>query len=257
MKDWEIVQTSLSGIAKKAENCPKHRFRNLSGMLNERMLKDSWNLMNKRAASGVDGVSARDFEKNLDGNIGSLVDELKTGRYKARLVRRKYIPKGQGKFRPLGIPVIRDKLLQQSAKRILQAIYEQDFMNCSFGYRPNLSARDAISKLDLKLHFGKYHHVVDADIKGFFDNMDHDWLIRMLEERVDDKPFIRLIRKWLKAGILEEDKKSIVKPQNGSPQGGIISPILANMYLHYAIDLWFHKVFLKGCRGRSVHDSVR
>lgn len=251
MKDWEIVQTSLSGIAKKAERCPKHRFRNLFGMLNERMLLDSWDWMNRKAASGVDGVSVRDFEKDLDENIKELVDELKTGRYKARLVRRKYIPKGQGKLRPLGIPVIRDKLVQQSAKRILQAIYEQDFMRCSYGYRPNLGARDAVRKLTVKLQFGKYHHVVDADIKGFFDNMDHDWLIRMLEERIDDKPFLRLIRKWLKAGILEEDKKSVVKPGNGSPQGGIVSPVLANMYLHYAIDLWFHKVFLKGCKGEA------
>jgi RNA-directed DNA polymerase len=251
MKDWEIVQTSLSGIAKKAERCPKHRFRNLYGMLNERFLRDSWNWMNRNAAGGVDGVRAGDFEKDLDANIKELVDELKTGKYKARLVRRKYIPKGQGKVRPLGIPVVRDKLVQQSAKRILQAIYEQDFMRCSYGYRPKMGARDAVSKLTVKLQFGNYHHVVDADIRGFFDNMDHDWLIRMLEERVDDKPFLRLIRKWLKAGILEEDKKRIVKPGSGSPQGGIISPVLANMYLHYAIDLWFHKVYLKRCNGEG------
>ena len=115
----------------------------------------------------------------------------------------------------------RDKLVQQSAKRILQAIYEQDFMRCSYGYLPNMGPRDAVSKLTVKLRFGKYHHVVDVDIKGFFDNIDHDWLIRILEERVDDKPFLRLIRKWLKARILEEDKKGVVKPGNGSPQGGV------------------------------------
>lgn len=251
MKDWESMQTSLSGIARKAEKCPKYRFRNLFGMLNERMLLDSWNWINRKAASGVDRVSAKDFESNLSANIKELVDELKTGKYRARLVRRKYIPKGQGKMRPLGIPAVRDKLLQQAAKRILQAIFEQDFMRCSFGYRPNVGARNAVHQLTVKLQFGDYHHVVDADIKGFFDNINHDWLIRMLEQRVDDKSFIRLIKKWLKAGILEEDKKSVVKPVKGSPQGGIISPVLANVYLHYVIDLWFHKVFLKQCKGEG------
>jgi RNA-directed DNA polymerase len=148
MKDWEIVQTSLSGIAKKAENCPKHRFRNLFGMLNERMLRDSWNLMNKRAAVGADKVSSKDFEANLDENIGELVDELKTGSYKVRPVRRKYIPKGQGKFRPLGIPAVRDKLLQQGAKRILQAIYEQDFWHSI--YSPLRSKANAAPILSLR-----------------------------------------------------------------------------------------------------------
>ena len=251
MKDWEIVQTSLSGIAKKAKALPKYRFRNLYRLLDERLLRDSWQLMNKEAAYGVDKVSAEEFEKDLEGNIKELVSELKEKRYKAKLVRRKYIPKGRGKWRPLGIPAIRDKLVQLAAKRILQAIYEQDFMRCSYGYRPNRGARDAVRQLTVKLQFGKYNHVVDADIKGFFDNMDHNWLIRMLEERVDDRAFLRLVTKWLKAGILEEDGKKVVKPGSGSPQGGIISPVLANMYLHYAVDLWFHKVFVKSCKGEA------
>ena len=245
------MQTSLSGIARKAKAQPKYRFRNLYGMLDERLLGDSWLGIRKSAASGVDGISAREYEKDLEGNIRELVEDLKGKRYRAKLVRRKYIPKGQGKLRPLGIPATRDKVLQLGVARILRAIYEQDFMRCSYGYRPGVGARDAVRQLTVKLQFGKYNYVVDADIKGFFEHMDHGWTTRMLEQRVDDKPFLRLIGKWLKAGILEEDGKKIIKPGAGVPQGGIVSPVLANIYLHYVIDLWFHRVFIKTCRGEG------
>ena len=252
MKDWEhYVQTSLSGIAKKAKTQPKYRFRNLYGMLDERLLADSWEQINKNAASGVDGVSARAFEEHLGENICELVEELKGKRYRVKLVRRRYIPKGQGKRRPLGIPAVRDKVLQVAVARILRAIWEQEFMRCSYGYRPGVGARDAVQQLTVKLQFGPYKHVVEADIKGFFDHVDHEWMARMIELRVDDKPFVRLIRKWLKAGILEEDGRTIVRPGAGTPQGGIVSPVLANIYLHYVIDLWFHRVFLKRCNGEG------
>jgi RNA-directed DNA polymerase len=252
MKDWEqYVQTSLSGIAKKAKAQPKYRFRNLYGMVDEWLLADSWLGIRKSAGSGVDGVSGEEFEKDLEGNIRDLVEDLKGKRYRAKLVRRRYIPKGQGKLRPLGILATQEKVLQLAVARILRAIYEQDFMRCSFGYRPGVGARDAVHQLTVKLQFGKYTCVVDADIKSFFDRMDHRWTIRMLEDRVDDKPFVGLIVKWLKAGILEEDGKSIIKPGEGVPQGGIVSPVLANIYLHYVIDLWFHRVFSKTCRGEA------
>jgi len=252
MKDWEdYVQTSLSGIAKKAKAQPKYRFRNLYGMLNEKLLTDSWLEIKKSAASGVDGVSAREFEKNLEGNIRDLVEDLKGKRYRTKLVRRKYIPKGQGKMRPLGIPATRDKLLQLAVARILRAIWEPEFMRCSYGYRPGVGARDAVHQLTVKLQFGKYNYVVEADIRGFFDHVSHQWMVRMLEQRIDDKPTIGLIVKWLKAGVLEEDGQSIIRPEAGVPQGGIVSPVLANVYLHYVIDLWFHRVFLKTCRGEG------
>jgi len=251
MKDRGTVQTSLSGIANKARTQPKYRFRNLYGMLEEVFLHDSWHRIRKRAACGVDGVSAGEYAKNLKENISDMVESLKRKSYKAKLVRRKNIPKGQGRMRPLGIPAVSDKLLQMAAARILQAIYEQDFMRCSYGYRLGVGARDAVSKLTVKLQFGNYNHVVDIDIKGFFDNIDHDWMIRMLEERIDDKAFLRLIRKWLKAGILEEDGRTVVRPGSGTPQGGIVSPVLANVYLHYAVDIWFHRVYLKQCRGEG------
>ena len=244
------MRTSLEGIAKKAKEQPKYRFRNLAAMLDEEFLKESWRDIKKNAAYGVDKISAEEYEKNLDENIHQLVGRLKRGGYHAKLVRRKYIPKGDGKFRPLGIPATEDKLLQLAVTRILEAIYEQDFMRCSYGYRPNVGALDAVDKLTIKLQFGQYHYIVEADIKGFFDNIDHEWLIRMLEERVDDRQLLRLIKKWLKAGVLDTDGK-ILHPNTGTPQGGVVSPILANVYLHYALDLWFHKVIKPGGKGEA------
>jgi group II intron reverse transcriptase/maturase len=244
------VQTSLQAIAEKAASQPGYRFRNLYGMLNEEMLKDSWKHIRKEAAYGVDRVSAKDYEQNLDENIHQMVEGLKQKRYRAKLVRRRYIPKGNGKFRPLGIPATQDKLLQLAVKRILEAIYEQDFLRCSYGYRPNVGALDAVDKLTVKLQFGKYHYVVEADIKGFFDHLDHDWLLKMLTERIDDKALLWLIKKWLKAGVLDTDGK-VLHPVTGTPQGGIVSPILANVYLHYALDLWFQKVVIPHCSGEA------
>jgi len=244
------MPTSLQGIAKRAREQKKHRFQDLYRMLNEEFLLDCWRHIRKNAAYGVDEVSAEEYEQNLVENIRDLVERLKRGGYRARLVRRKYIPKGEGKMRPLGIPVIEDKLLQMGVKRILEAIYEQDFLRCSYGYRPGVGALHAIDDLTVKLQLGRYEYVVEADIRSYFDNVDHEWVIRMLEERIDDEPFLRLIAKWLKAGILEPDGE-VVHPVTGTPQGGVVSPVLANVYLHYVLDLWFQKVVKKYCRGEA------
>lgn len=244
------VQTSLQAIAKKASEQPEYRFRNLFGMLNEEMLRDSWHFIRKNAASGVDRVSAKEYEQNLDENIHQLVEDLKRKRYRAKLVRRVLIPKENGKTRPLGIPATQDKLLQVAVKRLLEAIYEQDFSRSSFGYRPNLGALDAVDELTIKLQFGRYNFVVEADIKGFFDNLNHDELLKMLAERVDDKALLWLIGKWLKAGVLDTDGKTL-HPETGSPQGGVISPILANVYLHHALDTWFQKEVIPHCHGQA------
>lgn len=244
------MSTFLQGIAKKAKEEPGHRFGNLYELLNQSFLKECWREIKKNAAYGVDRVSAQEYEQNLDANVHDLVERLKGKRYRAKLVRRQYIPKEDGKLRPLGIPAVEDKLLQLAVMRILEAVYEQDFLRCSYGYRPNIGALDAVDKLTVKLQFGQYNFVVEADIKGFFDNIDHDWMIRMLKQRIEDGALLRLVGKWLKAGVLDTNGK-VLHPATGTPQGGIISPILANVYLHYALDLWFHKVARKRCRGEA------
>ncbi len=244
------MQTSLLGIAKKAREDKRYQFRNLYREINEELLRDSWRLLRKDAALGVDLVSAAEYEANLEENIHQLVERLKRKSYRARLVRRQYIPKDDGRMRPLGIPATEDKLLQLAVKRLLEAIYEQDFLSCSYGYRPRVGALEAVDQLTVKLQFGGYHQVVEADIKGFFDNLSPEWLMRMLAERIDDQAILRLIKKWLKAGVLDPDGK-VLRPESGTPQGGIISPLLANVYLHYALDLWFERVFQEGCKGEA------
>jgi group II intron reverse transcriptase/maturase len=207
-------------------------------------------LINKRAAAGVDKVTANEFEVELLTNVEDLVEQLKGNRYKAKLVRRQYIPKDNGKLRPLGIPAISDKLLQTGVKAILESIYEQDFLPCSYGYRPKTGATNAVEDIYQQFRNGQYHYIVEADIKGYFDNIYHNALIEMLNQRIDDKRFIRLIQKWLKAGILDTDNK-VICPATGTPQGGIVSPVLANIYLHYALDVWFEQIVKSHCVGKA------
>jgi RNA-directed DNA polymerase len=244
------MHPSLQAIAKKAREKKSYRFRNLYRLLNEGMLLEAWKRLNRRAACGVDRMTVEEYERNLVSNIRSLVQRLKQKRYKAKLVRRVYIPKGKDKLRPLGIPALEDKLVQTAAAEILSAIYEQDFLESSHGYRPHMGPRRAVQALTKELQFGNYTYVVEADIRGFFDEIDHEWMVRMLEQRVDDRAFVGLIRKWLKAGILMPEG-TVEHPITGTPQGGIVSPVLANVYLHYAVDLWFEKVVKRRCEGEA------
>jgi len=243
-----MEQTSLWGIANKAVQNKTHRFRNLFGLLDASFLFWCWGFINRKASAGVDRIDAEMYEDNLVGNIKALAEKVKGKRYRAKLVLRKYIPKGKGKTRPLGIPVIADKLLQTAVAKILEAIYEQDFLSCSYGYRPQTGAHHAIKDLTHTLNKGRYHYLVEADIKSFFNQIDHDLLLEMLAQRIDDKPFLNLIRKWLKAGIL--DNGQLHYPESGTPQGGTISPILANIYLHYVLDVWFYDSVKSHCRGQ-------
>jgi len=244
-----MKQTSLQGIANKAAQDKTYRFRNLFGVLTAGFLFWCWDSINRRASAGVDRIDAIAYEDNLIGNIQQLAQQVKEGTYRAKLVLRKYIPKVGGKLRPLGIPAIADKLLQLAVAKVLDAIYEQDFLPCSYGYRPRRGANQAIKDLTSELKTGKYHVVVEADIKGFFNAINHDLLMDMLAKRIDDKPFLKLICKWLKAGLLETDGQ-VIHPLLGTPQGGSISPILANIYLHHVLDEWFEKTVRTHCRGQ-------
>ena len=245
------MKTSLRAIAKKAAEQRKYRFGDLYRLLNEENLRWSFFQLRRNAACGVDQTTWREYEQNLEENLSDLVDRLKQKRYRAWLVRRKHIPKPGGKKRPLGIPALEDKILQVAVANILSAIFEQEFLDCSYGYRRKRGAHDAIRGLQRELWNRNLHWVVEADVRKFFEQIDHDWMVRMLAERVDDRALIGLIKKWLKAGVLEEDGR-IEHPATGSPQGGVVSPVLANIYLHYVLDLWFEKRVKRASQGEAV-----
>ena len=220
------MTTELNAIAFKAQTHREHRFQNLYGQLNSDALYRAWARLNKQSAGGIDGETPADFEQRLPENIHRLHHQLETGRYRVNDVKRVMIPKVNGKERPLGLPTIDDKLVQHSVADILQSIWEQDFQRNSYGYRPHKSAHQAIHSLQLNLQFKGYGYIVEADIKGFFDNMDHDWLMRMLSVRIDDNRLLNLINQWLKARVVDQ-AGCYHKPQRGTPQGGVISPVLA------------------------------
>jgi RNA-directed DNA polymerase len=245
------MSPELDRIAERAKANPKLRFTALAHHLTEDFLRETWHGLNKRGASGVDGVSMQAYGDNLDGNLRNLVEALKAHRYRAPLVRRVYIPKAgnPAKLRPLGIPTAEDRLVQAAVARILGAIYETDFLDCSYGFRPKRSAHQALAALRTTVVKGAAHWVVEADIHGYFNHIQHDWLMRMLELRIGDPTILRLVRKWLKAGILDQGQVST--PQEGTPQGGPLSPVLANIYLHYVLDLWFERLVRPRCRGNA------
>jgi len=234
------MTTALHDIAFKARSHPRHRFQNLYGLLKTDLLYQSWGQLNKQAASGIDGVTTSMYERCLPENIQRLNSQLKAKSYRANTIKRVYIPKANGKQRPLGLPTVDDKVVQQSVSQILQSIWEADFLPNSYGYRPAKSAHQAVHSLALNLQFKGYGYIVEADIKGFFDHMDHNWLVKMLEQRIDDKALLSLIKQWLKARVKSPDGR-VQRSTSGTPQGGVISPVLANIYLHYVLDLWFEK----------------
>jgi len=248
----ESVSRTLSALKAKAQENPKHRFRALARLLDHRMLREAFGMLRRGAAPGIDGVRYAEYAEELDENLMALEERLRKGQYRARCVKRQWIAKaGSQKRRPLGIPVLEDKIVQQAVKRILESIWEPVFHDESIGYRAGRGARQSSLELREALNGGGYSWVVEADIRGFFDHMDHGWLVRMLKERIADKTLIRLIVKWLKAGVLEEGSQ-VLHPAMGTPQGGVISPVLANIYLHYAQDEWIKKVVTKHCKGRVL-----
>ena len=246
------VSRTLSALGIKAGKEPKHRFRSLARLLDQQLLEEAFHKLKRRAAPGIDGVTYGEYAENLEENLLRLVTRLKQGTYRAQPVKRQWIAKpGSDKLRPLGIPVLEDKIVQQAVKMILEPIWEHDFVDESIGYRPGCSARQETLLLSEAMDSGTYRWVVEADIKGFFDHIRHDWLVTMLEERVADRSLIRLIRKWLKAGVMEE-LKHWSPSDEGTPQGGVISPLLGNIYLHFVQDLWIKKVIGKESKGRVM-----
>jgi RNA-directed DNA polymerase len=243
------MSTKLNRIAEKAQENPKLRFTSLAHILTPEFLKETWSKLNRRGAAGVDGQTAKEFERHLDKHITDVYERLRTKKYRAQPVRRAEIPKGNGKFRPLGIPTLEDRLIQAAVARILNALYEPLFLDCSYGFRPGKRAHDAIYALRNYIMAGGVMHIFEADIRSYFDRVNHDWLRKMLRLRVSDSIILRLIDKWLRAGVMDE---GLVKPtEEGVPQGGPISPILSNIYLHYVLDLWFEKVVKSACQGKA------
>jgi group II intron reverse transcriptase/maturase len=241
------MQTKLNLISEIAKRDSESCNNNLAYLLSAKNLEECFGLLNKGKAAGVDGVNLKDYEVNLKSNLDILVTRMKNQAYKPQPVRRTFIPKADGKLRPLGIPSIEDKIVQKGIARILNAIYENDFLDFSYGFRPNRSCHHALEKLDKVIGSQPINHIIDADIKGFFDNVDHAWLMKFLEVRIGDPNFLRLIKRFLKNGYMEEG--IVYDTEMGTPQGGIISPILANIYLHYVLDLWIEKAVKPNCRG--------
>jgi group II intron reverse transcriptase/maturase len=245
----EEMETKLARIAEMAKANAKVRFTSIGHFIDGEALRESHDEMETGKATGVDGVTKEAYEKNVEDHLANLVGRLKQKSYRPRPARRTYIPKDEKSMRPLGIPAYEDKLVQHALKRILNAIYEQDFLDFSYGFRPKRSMHDALKKLTEIIQYGKISYVVDADIKGFFNHVDHEWLMTFLELRIADPNIHRLVRRMLKAGIQEDGE--FERTEEGTPQGSVVSPILANVYLHYALDLWFQITVKKQCRGQA------
>ncbi len=240
-----IVSTKQERIATLAKQSPQMAFTSLAYLMDIDWLKEAYRRTRKNGAVGVDGVTADEYEQDLEGNLQRLLDRAKSGTYRAPPVRRVYIPKGGSstETRPLGIPTLEDKILQRAIVMLLEPIYEQDFLDCSYGFRPGRSAHDALKSFRDQTMNSRPRGgwVYEVDIRKFFDNLDHSHLRQFLRLRVRDGVLLRLIDKWLKAGVMEDG--SVSYPKSGSPQGGVISPIISNVFLHYVLDLWFeHEV---------------
>jgi RNA-directed DNA polymerase len=231
--------TLLPLISEQARKEPNLKFTSLAHLLDEKFLLGCYLELGRDRASGIDGVSWQAYGENLEENLANLVNRMKAKQYRPRPAKRVYIPKNEHEKRPLGLPSLEDKVVQKGISRILEAIYEQDFLGCSYGFRPSRNCHNALRVVDQTIMKQPVRYVIEADIKGFFDNVSHGWLLKMLEVRIKDPSFLLLIRRFLKAGYIEEGR--LVKTEQGTPQGGNLSPMLANIFLHYVLDLWFEK----------------
>ena len=246
----ESVETKLQRIAEKARSDSNFQFTSLFHLMNVELLLGCFEGLRNNAASGIDGITKEQYAEQLEENLHDLVNRLHRMAYIPQPVVRVNIPKpGSDKLRPLGIPALEDKIVQAGLSRILQAIYEQDFIDDSNGFRPNRGCHDALRALSQTVENQPINQIVEADIQGFFDNVDQDQLMEFLSHRIADKRILRYIKRFLKAGIQEEG--IFRASERGTPQGGVISPLLANIYLHYTLDVWFTKRFIKTCTGTA------
>lgn len=243
------MEHELKGIRYQSEKYAK--LTTLINRVNEESLKEAHQRQKTGKAVGIDGITKEEYGQRLDENISELIRRMKTFKYIPQAVRRTYIPKPNGKTRPLGIPAYEDRLVQSVMAEILSDVYEPRFLDCSWGFRPNRGAHDVVRYINQTVMTRKVNYILDADIKGFFDNLDQKWLMKFLEHDIADKNFLRYIGRFLKAGIMEEGRK--LESDRGTPQGGQISPVLANVYLHYVLDQWYEIVLKKYAKGEIYY----
>jgi len=244
------VSQGLRGVREAAQKRKQERFTALLHHVTVNLLRESFYALKRRAAPGVDGVTWQEYETGLEGRLTDLHSRVQRGAYRAKPSRRVYIPKADGRQRPLGVAALEDKIVQQAAVTVLNQIYEVDFRGFSYGFRPGRSPHQALDALSVGIHRKKVKWILDADIRGFFDNVSHEWVMKFIEHRVADCRMLRLIQKWLKAGVSEDGEWS--ETQVGTPQGSVVSPLLANVYLHYVFDLWIEAWRKKVARGDVI-----
>jgi len=245
MEDRTLTKSAL--LSERARQEPQLQFTSLAHLLDVDFLRGCYFELGRDRASGIDGVSWQDYGKQLDENLENLVERMKAKRYKPQPAKRVYIPKNNDEKRPLGLPALEDKIVQRGIARILEAIYEVDFLDCSYGFRPKRGCHQALNAVDKTIMTKPINHVIEADIKGFFDNVSHPWMMKFLQVRIKDPSFLLLISRFLKAGYM--DAGEFVSTERGTPQGGNLSPALSNVFLHYVLDLWFEKKIRPQARG--------
>ncbi len=244
------VSNGLAGIREAAGRDKDLRFTALLHHVTPELLRTSYFSLKRDAAAGTDGLTWQEYGEGLEGRLRDLHDRVQSGRYRAKPSKRIWIPKADGRMRPIGIASLEDKVVQHATVRILNQIYETDFLGCSYGFRPGRSQHNALDALWVGLTQRKVGWVLDADIRSFFDTLDHGWIMKFLAHRIGDRRMLRLVAKWLRAGVSEEGKRS--RTTVGTPQGAVISPLLANIYLHYALDLWARRWRRREARGEVI-----
>jgi RNA-directed DNA polymerase len=246
----ESVPQGLDRVGQAAKARKKERFTALLHHVSVELLKDAYSWLKRDAAPGVDGLTCKEYEQDLEANVVELHARVHRGAYRALPSRRQYIAKADGRQRPLGIAALEDKIVQRALVEVLNVIYEEDFLGFSYGFRPARGQHDALNALAVGITRMKVNWILDADIRSFFDSVSHEWLVRFLEHRIGDQRVIRLIRKWLKAGVIEDG--AITPTEAGTPQGAVASPLLANIYLHYVFDLWANGWRQHHARGQVI-----